>query len=170
MAYPRAFRQQLGLSLNHLAELISCTRGQLAMAESGLRKLPDTSLKALATLEKEIEKQPSQNDLSIAQSKKATAVAKQVLKKNTLQLKKRNSTLEQLQEKMKQAQLLCQIATNFEQKPLIATDDVSQLRMKILKKMSAQKVEELAAACLQEKLAIAALEAQINMTNDFHFV
>jgi transcriptional regulator with XRE-family HTH domain len=165
--YPKALRLLLGLSLTHFSELISCSASHLSMAESGLRKLPDFSMEALNNLEKALEQTTAKSRPLFTESKKAAVLAKQVVKKNTVLLRKHKMGLEQLSHKMKQAKLLFQLSIAFEQKPFIADDGITHLRMKILKRVAAKKLDEYSAALLQQKLAIAGLEAKIKLASDF---
>jgi transcriptional regulator with XRE-family HTH domain len=165
--YPKALRLELGLSLTHFSEIISCSASHLSMAESGLRKLPDFSMEALNRLEKAVEQTTVERYPENADNKKAAALAKQVLKKNTQLLRKHTMDLEQLSHKIEQAKLLFQLSIAFEQKPFIADDGIAHLRMKILKRVAAKKLDKYSAALLQEQLAIAGLEAQIKLATGF---
>jgi transcriptional regulator with XRE-family HTH domain len=164
MANTKELRQLLGLTLPDIADLIGCSQGQLAMAETGQRKLPSKSRAALYGLEQVIQKMVLENpEPTFAEGTKTTALRSKAKKRLTLQLKSRELKAEKILQAQKQTALRLQFAEQFEQQPFLPDDGIAKLRVKILQRTARVELDTQAALLLQHQLAMAAIRAQLEL-------
>jgi len=171
MEISKELRLKLGFTRSEMADLTGCTPGQWAMAETGQRKLPlqvrDTCYKLEVAIPN-LSTQMVQHTLHT--EGKTAALAKKMLKKFHLKLKKEQLQQEKLLETREKTQLKLHIAEQLIQQAFLANDEIASLQLGIIQRKASLALHTLSEKLLHHALAIAAVQAQIEILNRFNEV
>jgi transcriptional regulator with XRE-family HTH domain len=167
MPNTRDLPQQIGLNQNQLADLIGCSKVQLAMAETGQRNLPAASVAAWYRLSTVIETILNNTASTRGRGNKTTTLGQKMIKKLSLQLKSRELKVEKIKQSLQQSEWQLQLAEQFNVQPFLPDDGIAPLRMQILQRTAERELDEQAAELLQHQLAIAGIKAQLEILKEF---
>jgi len=160
MKYLKIFRQQLGVSQKDFAALMGCSPGQLAMAESGLRKLP---LSAHASILLEHTPATTSAAISAAPPPSTNEAALPALKKMqraaNYKLVRQQLLAENLDKKIAAANNMLAFAAVYQQQK--ALPDLISMQLEVLRRKAGQKKARYELRLLKCQLCIAGLEAMI---------
>ncbi len=163
MPNTKDLRLQIGLTQVELADMLGCSKAQIAMAETGQRNLPSASVVAWHRLAAVMENILKTKPATRIRGKKSTAPGQKMVKQLSLQLKRRELQMEKIVYTLQPCEWQLQLAEQFKEKPFLPDDGIAPLRMQILLRTAGRKWDEQAAALLRHQLAIAGLKAQLEI-------
>ena len=163
----KTLRKELGLSQKDFANLIGCNTGQLAMAETNMRRLSADSYSAFSTIKTNAEKStgvklkkavPTQNNA-------ISNLLKKAVKSNTIKLSRQQFKEEAFKSKITAAEnLLAFTALALQQKELA---ELTKMQLTVLKRQAGEKLSRCQLALLNCQLQIAGLQAIITAATSF---
>jgi transcriptional regulator with XRE-family HTH domain len=166
MEQAKIIRQALGITREHMGELLGVGLGQYAMAEIGKRKLPPEAALALNKLIKMVkELQAKPEDLP--KGKKAVVTANTLVRQLNRQLKVKQQAIEVLQEQLQTNQLRLALANRYMEQPFLPDDGIVPMRMKIIQRTALKNQEILLVKLLQLQVEKVGILAQLNYLNNF---
>jgi transcriptional regulator with XRE-family HTH domain len=161
MAYPKTLRNKMGLTNEAFADLIDCSTGQLSMAEAGKRKLPWQSVEILKKLEEAWAKTENNELFSIKPDKSLNNWLNKHIRKAKLQAAGLKIKADIMEQKAAQATRLLALAQLPETEYPLPEGSNAALKLKIIEKKTAQKLQLLTGSLTKLYIAIRALEAEI---------
>ena len=163
----KLLRKELGLSQKDFANLIGCNTGQLAMAETNMRRLSAESYQALLMIQTNAQKS------SAAKAKKSVStpniaisnMLNKVIKSTKIKLGRQQIKEEAFKNKITAAEnLLAFTALALQQKGLA---ELTKMQLTVLHRQAGEKLSRSQLALLNCKLQIAGLQAIITAANSF---
>ncbi|MEO7313383.1 MAG: helix-turn-helix transcriptional regulator [Chitinophagaceae bacterium] len=142
MNYLKETRLQWGISQNDFADLLGCTRSQLAMAETGQRELPFASDRMIRRMEstKSSQFQPYA-PVKLQADESCLKVLDRDITDRRLKLYRLERSAEQLYVKVQQGLHLIEMAASILQtEPVL--DELARLRLELLERQAKQKLTQ----------------------------
>lgn len=166
MEQAKTIRQALGITREHMGELLGINLGQYAMAETGKRKLPPEAAVAMNKLIKVVQ-QLQAKPADIPKGKKAIAMANSLIRQLNRQLRAKQQAIEVLQEQLQTNQLRLALANKYMEQPFLPDDGIAPMRMKITQRTAVKNQETLLVKLLQLQVEEAGLLAQLEYLENF---
>ena len=163
----KTLRKQIGLSQKDFAPLIGCSTGQLAMAESNMRRLSSESYPALLMIQTNAEKSTAikAKKAASAPNKAISNMLNKVIKSTKIKLGLQQFKEEAFKSKITAAEnLVAFTALALQQKELA---ELTQMQLTVLHRQAGEKLSRCQLALLNCQLQIAGLEAIITAATSF---
>jgi transcriptional regulator with XRE-family HTH domain len=166
MEQAKIIRQALGITREHMGELLGVSLGQYAMAEIGKRKLPPEAAVSMNKLIKVVQ-QLQAKPADIPKGKKAVVTANTLVRQLSRQLKLKQQAIEVLQDQLLTNQLRLALANKYMEQPFLPDDGIVSMRMKIIQRTALKNQETLLVKLLQLQVEKVSILAQLNYLNNF---
>ena len=163
----KTLRKQIGLSQKDFANLIGCSTGQLAMAETNMRRLSAESYSALLMLQTNAEKSTAvKAKKAVSTPNKAISnMLNKAVKSTKIKLSREQIKEEAFKNKITAAEnLLAFTALALQQKGLA---ELTKMQLTVLHRQAGEKLSRSQLALLDCKLHIVGLQATITAATSF---